>query len=160
MLSSFSLPLSQQKKKKQQSPRKHASDVQSERRNPSRKARPPEHFGLEQEPVVTAKARKKVQFDLQKLMEVKRKQLNTVYLQYITVVTTTIQMHSLQSNRSSIFNTQIDEELRVNRDTPRRKCRKRTSIRMPEDITEEELDNVADRAKDKILDKENVSWNK
>ncbi len=28
---------------------------------------------------------------------------------------------------------------------------------MPEDITEEELENVADRAKDKILDKENVS---
>lgn len=28
---------------------------------------------------------------------------------------------------------------------------------MPDDITEEELDNVADRAKDKILDKENVS---
>lgn len=56
------------------------------------------------------------------------------------------------------MNTQIDEELRVNRDTPRRKSRKRSSVRMPDDITEEELDNVADRAKDKILDKENVSW--
>ncbi len=38
-----------------------------------------------------------------------------------------------------------------------RKRRSRESIRMPEDITEEELENVADRAKDKILDKENVS---
>lgn len=28
---------------------------------------------------------------------------------------------------------------------------------MPDDITEEELENVADRAKDKILDKDNVS---
>ncbi|XP_017309453.1 cell division cycle-associated 7-like protein [Ictalurus punctatus] len=109
------------KKKKQQSPRKRASEVQSERRNPSRKARPPEHFGLEQEPVVAAaKPRKSVEFDLKKLME-------------------------------------IDEELRVNRDTPRRKSRKRSSVRMPDDITEEELDNVADRAKDKILDKENGS---
>ncbi|GAA6078077.1 cell division cycle-associated 7-like protein [Tachysurus ichikawai] len=108
------------KKKKQQSPKKRASEVQSERRNPSRKARPPEHFGLEQEPIVAAKPRKSVEFDLKKLME-------------------------------------IDEELRVNRDTPRRKYRKRVSVRMPDDITEEELDNVADRAKDKILDKENGS---
>ncbi|KAK2836286.1 hypothetical protein Q7C36_014155 [Tachysurus vachellii] len=108
------------KKKKQQSPKKRASEVQSERRNPSRKARPPEHFGLEQEPIVAAKPRKSVEFDLKKLME-------------------------------------IDEELRVNRDTPRRKYRQRVSVRMPDDITEEELDNVADRAKDKILDKENGS---
>ncbi|KAF7691364.1 cell division cycle-associated 7-like protein [Silurus meridionalis] len=108
------------KKKKQQTPRKRLSEVQGERRNPSRKARPPEHFGIEQEPVESTKPRKSVEFDLKKLME-------------------------------------IDEELRVNRDTPRRKFRKRSSLRMPEDITEEELDNVADRAKDKILDKENGS---
>ncbi|KAM9494256.1 cell division cycle-associated 7-like protein [Clarias gariepinus] len=108
------------KKKKQQSPKKHVSEVQSERRNPSRKARPPEHFGLEQEPVAAVKPRKSVEFDLKKLME-------------------------------------IDDELRVHRDTPRRKSRKRSSVRMPDDITEEELDNVADRAKDKILDKENGS---
>ncbi|XP_058233906.1 cell division cycle-associated 7-like protein isoform X2 [Hemibagrus wyckioides] len=108
------------KKKKQQSPKKRASVAQSERRNPSRKARPPEHFGLEQEPVVVAKPRKSVEFDLKKLME-------------------------------------IDDELRVNRDTPRKKYRKRVSVRMPDDITEEELENVADRAKDKILDKENGS---
>lgn len=60
----------QQKKKKQQSPKKRASVAQSERRNPSRKARPPEHFGLEQEPVTVAKPRKSVEFDLKKLMEV------------------------------------------------------------------------------------------
>ncbi|XP_060798596.1 cell division cycle-associated 7-like protein isoform X2 [Neoarius graeffei] len=107
------------KKKKQQSPRKRVSEVQCERRNPSRKARPPEHFGLEQDPVVAVKPRKSI-FDLKKLME-------------------------------------IDEELRNNSDTPRRKSRKRVSVRMPEDITEEELDNVADRSKDKILDKENGS---
>lgn len=46
------------------------SEVQSERRNPSRKARPPEHFGLEWDPVVAVKPRKSV-FDLKKLMEVK-----------------------------------------------------------------------------------------
>lgn len=57
----------------------------------------------------------------------------------------------------SVSNAQVDDELCVTRDTPRRKFRRRSSIRMPEDITEEELDNVADRAKDKILDKENVS---
>ncbi|KTF72230.1 hypothetical protein cypCar_00048957, partial [Cyprinus carpio] len=38
-----------------------------------------------------------------------------------------------------------------------RKSRSRESIRMPEDISEEELQNVAERAKDKILDKENGS---
>lgn len=38
-----------------------------------------------------------------------------------------------------------------------KKRRSRESIRMPDDITEEELENVADRAKDKILDKDNVS---
>lgn len=53
--------------------------------------------------------------------------------------------------------TQVDEEMRGNMHSAKRKYRKRSSVRMPEDITEEELDNVADRAKDKILDKENVS---
>ncbi len=38
-----------------------------------------------------------------------------------------------------------------------KKRRSRESIRLPEDITEEELENVADRAKDKSWDKENVS---
>lgn len=75
-----------QKKKKQQSPRKRASEVQSERRNPSRKARPPEHFGLEQEPVVAAaKPRKSVEFDLKKLMEVNNKQTNKQTLHVLRV---------------------------------------------------------------------------
>lgn len=64
-----------QKKKKQQSPRKRVSEVQCERRNPSRKARPPEHFGLEQDPVVAVKPRKSI-FDLKKLMEVKTSKKN------------------------------------------------------------------------------------
>lgn len=49
-------------------------------------------------------------------------------------------------------------DLREDGPRQKRKCRKRVSVRMPEDITEEELENVADRAKDKILDKENVSF--
>ncbi|XP_062846882.1 cell division cycle-associated 7-like protein isoform X2 [Trichomycterus rosablanca] len=106
------------KKKKQQTPRQRVSEVQSERRNPSRKARPPEHFGLEQEPVNASQPRKSVEIDLNKLLE-------------------------------------VDEDLRGNMHSPKRKYRKRSSVRMPEDIIEEELDNVADRAKDKILDKEN-----
>ena len=47
-------------------------------------------------------------------------------------------------------------DLREDAHRQKRQYRKRTSVRMPEDITEEELDNVADRSKDKILDKENV----
>lgn len=70
MLTFFFLSPGLQKKKKQQSPKKRVSEVQSERRNPSRKARPPEHFGLEQEPVAAVKPRKSVEFDLKKLMEV------------------------------------------------------------------------------------------
>lgn len=52
-------------------------------------------------------------------------------------------------------NFQINEGQRDAR-PKQRKRRSRDSIRMPDDITREELDNVADRAKDKILDKENV----
>ncbi|KAI4885243.1 hypothetical protein NFI96_012608, partial [Prochilodus magdalenae] len=108
-------------KRKQHTPRKQASDVQGERRNPSRKARPPEHFGLEQEPVISAKPRgRSLEIDLNKLME-------------------------------------VDIDLREDGHRQKRRYSKRASVRMPEDITEEELDNVADRAKDKILDKENGS---
>ncbi|XP_037392902.1 cell division cycle-associated 7-like protein [Pygocentrus nattereri] len=108
-------------KRKQHAPRKHVSEVQSERRNPSRKARPPEHFGLEQEPVISTKPRgRSLAIDLKKLME-------------------------------------VDMDLREDGHRQKRQHRKRTSVRMPEDITEEELDNVADRSKDKILDKENGS---
>ncbi|XP_072530700.1 cell division cycle-associated 7-like protein isoform X2 [Salminus brasiliensis] len=110
-------------KKKQYTPRKQVSEAQSERRNPSRKARPPEHFGLEQEqePVVDTKQRRK-----------------------------SIEMHLKNLIK-------VDADLLGDGCRRKRKYRKRTSVRMPEDITEEELDNVADRSKDKILDKDNGS---
>ncbi|XP_007260759.2 cell division cycle-associated 7-like protein [Astyanax mexicanus] len=110
------------KKKKQYSPRKPVSEPQNERRNPSRKARPPEHFGLEkeQEPLVTSKPRKSIEMHLENLMK-------------------------------------VDADLMEDGGRRKRKYRKRTSVRMPDDITEEELENVADRAKDKILDKDHGS---
>ncbi|XP_066531204.1 cell division cycle-associated 7-like protein [Hoplias malabaricus] len=106
-------------KRKQNTPKKHVSSAQSERRNPSRKARPPEHFGLEQDISIKPKE-KTIVVDIKKLME-------------------------------------VDFDLREKTPRKKQRCRKRASIRMPEDITEEDLDNVADRAKDKILDKENGS---
>ncbi|XP_067281797.1 cell division cycle-associated 7-like protein [Pseudorasbora parva] len=107
------------KKKKPSTPKRRFSEVQSERRNPGRKARPREHFGIEVEEKPATQKRQSGQIDIQRLMEVK---------------------DGLGDVR------------------PRKKKRRaRESIRMPEDITEEELENVADRAKDKILDKDNGS---
>ncbi|KAK9958125.1 hypothetical protein ABG768_012299 [Culter alburnus] len=107
------------KKKKPSTPKRRFSEVQSERRNPGRKARPPEHFGIETEDKPVPQKRQSGQIDIKRLMEVKE---------------------GLGDVRPK-----------------QRKRRSRESIRMPEDITEEELENVADRAKDKILDKENGS---
>uniref|UniRef100_A0A9J8C504 Cell division cycle associated 7b n=1 Tax=Cyprinus carpio carpio TaxID=630221 RepID=A0A9J8C504_CYPCA len=107
------------KKKKPSSPKRRFSEVQVERRNPGRKARPPEHFGIEVEEKPAPLKRESGQMDIKRLMEVKE---------------------GLGDARPK-----------------QRKRRSRESIRMPEDITEEELENVADRAKDKILDKENGS---
>ncbi|XP_051526555.1 cell division cycle-associated 7-like protein isoform X1 [Myxocyprinus asiaticus] len=107
------------KKKKPPAPKRRLSDVQNERRNPSRKARPPEHFGLEVEEKSAPQKRESNKIDIQRLME-------------------------------------VQEGLRDVRPI-QRKRRSRQSIRMPEDITEEELENVADRAKDKILDKDHGS---
>ncbi|XP_051948746.1 cell division cycle-associated 7-like protein [Xyrauchen texanus] len=104
------------KKKKPSTPKRCLSEVQNERRNPSRKARPPEHFGLEVEEKSAPHKREINKIDIQRLME-------------------------------------VQEGLRDVRPI-QRKRRSRQSIRMPEDITEEELENVADRAKDKILDKD------
>ncbi|KAK1785517.1 hypothetical protein P4O66_018878, partial [Electrophorus voltai] len=107
------------KKKKANTMQKPMS--QSERRNPSRKARPPEHFGREEEPVTSSKPKgRNIEVDLKKLMEVDKSRQSEGRYRH-------------------------------------RKTRKRMNVRMPEDITEEELDNVADRAKDKILDKDNGS---
>ncbi|XP_051992661.1 cell division cycle-associated 7-like protein [Xyrauchen texanus] len=107
------------KKKKPSTPKRRLSEVQNERRNPSRKARPPEHFGLEVEEKPAPQKREIGKIDIKRLME-------------------------------------VEDGLRDVR-PKQRKRRARQSIRMPDDITEEELENVADRAKDKILDKENGS---
>ncbi|XP_051519429.1 cell division cycle-associated 7-like protein isoform X2 [Myxocyprinus asiaticus] len=107
------------KKKKPSTPKRRLPDVKNERRNPSRKARPPEHFGLEVEEKPAPQKREIGKIDTKRLME-------------------------------------VEDGLRDVR-PKQRKRRTRQSIRMPEDITEEELENVADRAKDKILDKENGS---
>ncbi|XP_016369797.1 cell division cycle-associated 7-like protein [Sinocyclocheilus rhinocerous] len=107
------------KKKKQSTSKRRFSEVQVERRNPGRKARPPEHFGIEVEEKPAPQKRESGPIDIKRLMEVKE---------------------GLGDARPK-----------------QRKRRSRESIRMPEDITEEELQNIADRAKDKILDKENGS---
>uniref|UniRef100_A0A8C1P147 Cell division cycle associated 7b n=1 Tax=Cyprinus carpio TaxID=7962 RepID=A0A8C1P147_CYPCA len=107
------------KKKKQSTPKRRFSEVQVERRNPGRKARPPEHFGIEVEEKPAPQKRESGQIDIKRLMGVKE---------------------GLGDARPK-----------------QRKSRSRESIRMPEDISEEELQNVAERAKDKILDKENGS---
>lgn len=107
------------KKRKYSTPKRQLSEVQSERRNPGRKARPPEHFGVEIEEKPAPRRRESGEIDINRLMEVK--------------------------------------EGYGDARPKQRKRRSRESIRMPEDITEEELLNVADRAKDKILDKENGS---
>uniref|UniRef100_A0A673HGE8 Cell division cycle associated 7b n=1 Tax=Sinocyclocheilus rhinocerous TaxID=307959 RepID=A0A673HGE8_9TELE len=107
------------KRKKQSTPKRCFSEVQVERRNPGRKARPPEHFGKEVEENPAPPKRESGAIDIKRLMEVK--------------------------------------EGPGDARPKQRKCRSQESIRMPEDITEEELENVADRAKDKILDKENGS---
>ncbi|XP_077050978.1 cell division cycle-associated 7-like protein [Siphateles boraxobius] len=108
------------KKKKPSTPKRSFSEVQSERRNPGRKARPPEHFGIEAEDKPAPQKRQSGQIDIKRLMEVK-------------------------------------DGLGDARPKQKKRRRSRESIRMPDDITEEELENVADRAKDKILDKDNGS---
>ncbi|TRY72879.1 hypothetical protein DNTS_021697 [Danionella cerebrum] len=107
------------KKKKPSTPKQRLSEGQAERRNPGRKARPPEHFGVEVEEKPVPQRRESGAIDIKRLMEIKEG-----------------------------FGDARPKQ---------RKRRSRASIRMPEDITEEELLNVADRAKDKILDKENGS---
>ncbi|XP_072303695.1 cell division cycle-associated 7-like protein [Eucyclogobius newberryi] len=100
--------------------RKFEPDTGSERRNPSRKARPPENFAIEEkaEPVVRKEPRK---VDIRALLE-------------------------------------VDEE-RATGVAKRRKSFKRGQyyVKSVDEITEEELDNIAYRSKDKIWDKENGS---
>ncbi|KAG7244956.1 hypothetical protein INR49_024056, partial [Caranx melampygus] len=124
-MADMTLPTTPQKKKKKQTPekamqrkRKSEPEMGSERRNPSRKARPPENFGVEEkrEPVSprtprTVDVRKLIEVDDEHVGEKKRKRRSSKWNQY---------------------------------------------VRSVDDITKEELDNIAYRSKDKIWDKENV----
>lgn len=61
---------------------------------------------------------------------------------------------------SIVVTGQVDEDGVFNRQSKRKSCTPRRSqyvIRSVDDITEEDLDNIAYRSKDKIWDKENVS---
>ncbi|KAK7898686.1 hypothetical protein WMY93_019539 [Mugilogobius chulae] len=99
--------------------RKFEVDTGSERRNPSRKARPPENFAVEEKPEPVHREPRKV--DLRALIE-------------------------------------VDGE-RATQGAKRRKSSKRGKyyIKSVDEITEEDIDNIAYRAKDKIWDKENGS---
>ncbi|XP_007547606.1 cell division cycle-associated 7-like protein [Poecilia formosa] len=102
--------------------RRFKSDVGSERRNPSRKARPPENFGVEEKPE-PARVRKPRTLDIWRLME-------------------------------------VDEDLIDGRKKNRRSPRSRKSqflVKSVDEITDEDLENVAYRSKDKIWDKDNGS---
>lgn len=119
-------PATPQKKKRTQEKatqrkRKFEPDTGSERRNPSRKARPPENFGVEEksEPVVRRGPRT---VDLKRLVEVNKENL-----------TEGGKKRKSCSRKSQYLVKSVDE------------------------ITEEDLDNIAYRSKDKIWDKENGS---
>ncbi|XP_016315781.1 cell division cycle-associated 7-like protein, partial [Sinocyclocheilus anshuiensis] len=57
------------KKKKQSTSKWRFSEVQVERRNPGRKARPPEHFGIEVEEKPAPQKRERGSIDIKRLME-------------------------------------------------------------------------------------------
>lgn len=102
--------------------RKFEPEMGSERRNPSRKARPPENFAVEEksEPVThrsprTVDIRRLVQVDEEHITEGRKKRKS-------------------HSSRRSQY-----------------------EVRSVDEITKEDLDNIAYRSKDKIWDKENGS---
>ncbi|KAG7281367.1 hypothetical protein CRUP_023518 [Coryphaenoides rupestris] len=100
-------------------PRKRGPELQagSERRNPSRKARPPEHFAVEEkQPGSPGEGRVP---------------------------------HAVDVDEDGV---QIAKKRRVGSGS-----RRSYVVRSVDDITEEELDNIADRAKDKIWDKDHGS---
>ncbi|KAK5855198.1 hypothetical protein PBY51_005326 [Eleginops maclovinus] len=102
--------------------RKFDSQVGSERRNPSRKARPPENFAVEEksEPLTSRTPRT---VDLRRLVEVDEEHVGEKN-----------KKRRSQSSRKSQYD-----------------------VRSVDDITKEELDNIASGNKDKIWDKENGS---
>ncbi|XP_070996243.1 cell division cycle-associated 7-like protein [Oncorhynchus clarkii lewisi] len=104
-------------------PRRRGVCEGSERRNPSRAARPPEKFGVEESGTSPSRHHRSVRtIDVGKLLE-------------------------------------VDELGRSGKKRRASSGRKRriTHVRSVDEITEEELDNVAQRAKDKILDKDHGS---
>lgn len=107
-------------KKKKAGKRKSSSDVQFERRNPSRKARPRDHFGIEE---VLPKPDRQPSIKRVSLMQL----------------------------------LEVDENARRRKSPKQRRSKVNCSYLPVEDITQEVLDNVADRAKDKILDKDRGS---
>ncbi|XP_068189445.1 cell division cycle-associated 7-like protein [Antennarius striatus] len=123
----LTLPNTPQKKKR--SPvkamprkRKFESAMGSERRNPSRKARPPENFGVEEKPEpVTCKSPRTI--DIRRLTELDE--------DHVHAMTRKRRSHSVRKS-------QYD-------------------VRSVDEITKEDLDNIAYRSKDKIWDKENGS---
>ncbi|XP_028317305.1 cell division cycle-associated 7-like protein [Gouania willdenowi] len=125
-MTDLALPIDPNKKKRESDKlisrkRKLGVDVGSERRNPSRKARPPEHFAVEEksEPVEPRAPRS---VDIRRLLE-------------------------------------VDDERAVNGKRKRSQSvrRSRYVAKSVDEITQEELDNVVYRSKDKIWDKENGS---
>ncbi|XP_035038900.1 cell division cycle-associated 7-like protein [Hippoglossus stenolepis] len=123
-MADLTLPTTLQKKKRQATPRKRKFEPEmgSERRNPSRKARPPENFGVEEKSApVTHRSPRTV--DIRRLVE-------------------------------------VDEEHAGEGRKKKRSGGSRKSqfvVRSVDDITEEDLDNIAYRSKDKIWDKDHGS---
>ncbi|XP_041757903.1 cell division cycle-associated 7-like protein [Coregonus clupeaformis] len=105
-------------------PRRRGVYEGGERRNPSRAARPPEKFGVEEKSNSPSRHNRSVRtIDVRKLLE-------------------------------------VDDDLSRSgrkRRASSGKRRKITHVRSVDEITEEELDNVAEGAKDKILDKDHGS---
>ncbi|KAM8839978.1 cell division cycle-associated 7-like protein [Spinachia spinachia] len=124
-MADLTLPTTPQKKKRaseKASPRKRklGPDTGSERRNPSRKARPPENFGVEEksEPLAIRNPRT---VDIRRLVE-------------------------------------VDEDVGgKKRGRSRGSRRSQYEVRPVDDITQEDLDNIAQRSKDKIWDKDTGS---
>lgn len=113
-------PSTPQKKKGTPKKRKLEPDTGSERRNPSRKARPPENFAVEEKTLPSLPKNPRT-VDIRALVEVSGDKIK-----------------------------KGDKNKKGNR-------RSSYLVRSVDDITEEDLDNIAYRSKDKIWDKENGS---
>ncbi|XP_070702874.1 cell division cycle-associated 7-like protein [Pempheris klunzingeri] len=102
--------------------RKFEPEMGSERRNPSRKARPPENFAVEEKSEPLARKGPRT-VDITRLVEVDEEHVG----------------EGRKKRKSHIFR------------------RSKYVVRSVDDITKEDLDNIAYRSKDKIWDKDNGS---